>query len=225
MVSGAGWTETQDPRVSQWADTTRRAAGLGSSAFPREARLRVKGLSSTAFIGDPWPMKSTGVFPVILSIFMVFPTSSHAFALSPQAMYTSCMPYTKTILLADDDESIRKLVKMVLEAQKFTVLTADSGEAALAVSEAHAGPIHLLLTDIVMAKITGKELADLICKVRTEMRVMFMSGYPRDTLFENGVCHEKLFFLKKPFSMPIMIGMVHEVLGMSAADLKNAVHE
>ncbi len=134
------------------------------------------------------------------------------------------MTIPRTILLAEDDNSIRKLIAAMLNRENMKVLIADSGEAAQEISLAYQGPIHLLLTDIVMPKITGKELADIICKVRKETRVVFMSGYPRGTFFENGVCHDKLFFLQKPFSMPVMLEMVKAVLEMPSSELKNADH-
>lgn len=134
------------------------------------------------------------------------------------------MGQPKTILLAEDEESVRKLIRLMLMGQGFHVLEAGSGEAALEASEEHQGPIHLLLTDIVMPKLTGKDLADIICKVRKEMRVVFMSGYPRDTHFEKGICHDKLFFLQKPFSMPMLIQTVREVLEMTSEQLRVADH-
>jgi two-component system, cell cycle sensor histidine kinase and response regulator CckA len=139
-------------------------------------------------------------------------------------MYFVAMDGTKTILLAEDEEAVRKLVKLMLIGQGYHVLEADSGEAALETSESHQGPIHLLLTDIVMPKITGKELADILCSFRKEMRVVFMSGYPRDTHFEKGVCHEKVFFLQKPFSLPILVQTVREVLDMTPQELRIADH-
>jgi len=134
------------------------------------------------------------------------------------------MGQSKTILLAEDEESVRKLIKLMLMGQGFHVLEAESGEAALEASEGHQGPIHLLLTDIVMPKMTGKDLADIICKVRKEMRVIFMSGYPRDTHFEKGICHDKLFFLQKPFSMPNLIQTVRKVLELTSEQLRFADH-
>ena len=131
----------------------------------------------------------------------------------------------KTVLLAEDESSIRKLVAMMLEAKGYKVLLAESGEEALKVSDAYPSPIDLLLTDIVMSAITGKELADIICKVRKETRVVFMSGYPRDTVLESGVCHDKLFFLRKPFAMTEMIEMVTAVMAMNPEELREAQHE
>lgn len=130
----------------------------------------------------------------------------------------------RTVLLAEDEASVRKLVRMMLINRGFNVLEADCGEAALKLSEDHKGPIDLLLTDIVMPKITGKELAEVICKERKEMRVIFMSGYPRDTHFEKSICHEKLFFLQKPFPLPDLIKTVDQVLEMSPAELRLADH-
>lgn len=134
------------------------------------------------------------------------------------------MNVPRTVLLAEDEDSVRKLVKMMLINHGLKVLEAECGESALKLSEEHQGHIDLLVTDIVMPKITGKELADIICKVRKEMRVIFMSGYPRDTHFEKSICHEKLFFLQKPFSMPILIQTVEQVLEMTPAELRFADH-
>lgn len=132
---------------------------------------------------------------------------------------------TKTILIADDEAPIRNLLTKVMRDQGLNILAASSGEEALEISKSHPGAIHLLLTDIVMGKLNGKELADIVCKERTDMRVVFMSGYPRDTVFENGVCHDKLFFLQKPFSFPAMVETVMDVLRMSPAELGQPRHE
>lgn len=132
------------------------------------------------------------------------------------------MNHPKTILLVENEASIRKLVAMVLKTKNFNVLLADSGESAHEISRTHVGPIHLLLTDIIMLKLNGWELAGLICGVRKETRVVFMSGFSRETVFETGVCHEKLFFMSKPFSMQSMLDLIQSVLESTPAELNLA---
>lgn len=134
------------------------------------------------------------------------------------------MSIRKSVLLVEDHPAFSKLVALMLESNQYHVLAADSGESALAISKSHPGPIHLLLTDVMMPDITGRELAAVICEVRKETRVVFMSGYPRETVLEKGICHEKMFFLQKPFSMQVMLGMIDSVLKMSSSELKVADH-
>jgi two-component system cell cycle sensor histidine kinase/response regulator CckA len=120
---------------------------------------------------------------------------------------------TETILLAEDDGRVRSLVRAVLEAHGYRVLEAKDGGAAVAISERHGGPIHLLLTDVVMPKMSGRELADRLARVRPEMKVLYMSGYTDDAIVHHGVLDAGMKFIQKPFAAGALAQKVREVLG------------
>jgi two-component system cell cycle sensor histidine kinase/response regulator CckA len=119
---------------------------------------------------------------------------------------------SETILLVEDEEIVRTLVCSVLQAQGYNVLEADHGDEALRISESHLGPIHLMLTDIVMPEISGSELAGRLCPLRPEMRVLYMSGYIDDATVRHGVLEPGMAFLQKPFAPDILISKVRQVL-------------
>jgi two-component system cell cycle sensor histidine kinase/response regulator CckA len=107
---------------------------------------------------------------------------------------------TETILVTEDDAVVRMLTARTLRELGYTVLEADSAAAGRACSEQHAGPIHLLLTDIVMPGGGGRELAESLVVARPGLRVIFMSGYTGDVVLRGGVTEESVRFLAKPFS-------------------------
>ncbi|HKC66268.1 MAG TPA: PAS domain S-box protein, partial [Pyrinomonadaceae bacterium] len=119
---------------------------------------------------------------------------------------------TETILLAEDDERVRGLVRAVLEDYGYRVLAAENGGAALAISERHSGPIHLLLTDVVMPEISGSELADRLARSHPEMRVLYMSGYTDESIVHHGVLDADMPFIQKPFEPDALGRKVRELL-------------
>jgi two-component system, cell cycle sensor histidine kinase and response regulator CckA len=123
---------------------------------------------------------------------------------------------TETLLLAEDEVSLRKLSRHQLELCGYEVLEAECGADALKMSEEHKGPIHLLLTDVVMPGMSGRVLADQLVKHRPETRVVYMSGYTGQTVGEHGVLAEGSFFLPKPFTREALARKVREALDGSA---------
>ena len=109
-----------------------------------------------------------------------------------------------TILLVEDEDEVRELVGRMLEVEGYTVIVAADALEALEISERHAGPIHLLLTDIVMPEMSGLELCDRLARSRPETRVLLMSGYTDEPL-PSGV-------LQKPFPFSELARRVREVL-------------
>ena len=106
----------------------------------------------------------------------------------------------ETVLLVEDTESLREVVRDVLEERGYSLLLASHGEEALALAREHAGPIHLLLTDLVMPKLGGADLARQLRSVRPEMRVLYMSGYTDGAISRQGVLEEGSALLEKPFT-------------------------
>jgi two-component system cell cycle sensor histidine kinase/response regulator CckA len=120
----------------------------------------------------------------------------------------------EVILLVEDDEGVRKLVSRILEAQGYTVLVAPNGEEALRVSDEHAGPIHLLLTDVIMPRLGGPLVAEQLAQRRPDLKVLYMSGYTHDATLRNGVLMSDvaLLLLQKPFTRESLTRGVREAL-------------
>jgi CheY-like chemotaxis protein len=118
----------------------------------------------------------------------------------------------ETILLIEDDSEVRTLAQEVLEARGYRILAADLPGEALEIAGAHPGPIHLLLTDVVMPGASGRQIADRLAVTRPEMRVLYMSGYMDDTILRHGISEQEIAFLPKPFAPNTLARKVREVL-------------
>jgi PAS domain S-box-containing protein len=124
-------------------------------------------------------------------------------------------PYRETILLVEDENTLRHLTRQYLTKLGYTVFDANNGVAALRISATHPGPIHLLLTDVIMPGMNGRELADRLTSVRPEARVLYMSGYTENAIGHNGVLDAGIHLLQKPFTLPTLQSKVREVLDTS----------
>ena len=122
---------------------------------------------------------------------------------------------SETVLLLEDDEVVRRLIADVLEMNGYRVLTATNGSEALLVSERHKGPIHLLMTDVVMPGMSGREAAERLGKSRPKMKVLYMSGYTDEAIVHHGVLDPGVAFLEKPFTPDEVARKVREVLDSS----------
>ena len=118
---------------------------------------------------------------------------------------------SEVILLVEDEDTVRKLARMILEASGYVVLEARNGREGLALCEAHEGPIDLLLSDVVMPELGGRELAEGALKLRPGMKVMFMSGHTQDVVLKEGV-QKGTAFLQKPFTPAGLAQKVRETL-------------
>ena len=123
---------------------------------------------------------------------------------------------TETILLVEDEESVRRLGIRVLARAGYTVLAAAEGAEALRMAEAHPGPIHLLVTDVVMPGMSGREVAERIAVLRPQAGVLFTSGYTDDAIVHHGVLDDGMAFLQKPFDPSNLLHAVRRVLDGSA---------
>jgi CheY-like chemotaxis protein len=124
----------------------------------------------------------------------------------------------ETVLLVEDDESVRNLAREILEARGYTVLEAGHGADALLRGEGEPGPIDLLVTDVVMPAMSGRELAKRLTAARPAMRVLYMSGYTDDAIVNQGVLEPGMALLQKPFTPDALAGKVREVLDASRGD-------
>jgi PAS domain S-box-containing protein len=118
----------------------------------------------------------------------------------------------ETILLVEDESNLRRLARQYLEKQGYRILEAADAAAALQIAIGHKGVIHLLLTDVVMPGVNGRELADQICVQRPEVRVLYMSGYTENVIGHNGLLDAGVNLLQKPFTLPTLKEKVREVL-------------
>jgi two-component system cell cycle sensor histidine kinase/response regulator CckA len=119
---------------------------------------------------------------------------------------------TETVLLVEDEEPILELGKMILERYGYTVLAAKSPSEALALEKGYRETIHLLITDVVMPEMNGKDLRNRIKALRTEIKTLFVSGYTADVIAHHGVLDDSVEYLQKPFSVRTMATKVRKVL-------------
>jgi len=119
---------------------------------------------------------------------------------------------TETILAVEDDTPLRDLAKRVLRSAGYTVLTASNGGEALLLLEKHPGTVDLLLTDLVMPGMSGRDLAARLMQLRPQMKVLHMSGYTDDAILQHGVLDEATHFIHKPYSPAELARKVREVL-------------
>jgi CheY-like chemotaxis protein len=119
---------------------------------------------------------------------------------------------SETILVVEDDETIRNLVLKVLKGNGYTVLAAANGDEAERVAGQHRGRIHLLITDVVLPGLSGPEVARRLVTTRTDTRVLYLSGYTNDAILRRGVLEAGVAFLQKPFTPGVLGRKIREVL-------------
>ncbi len=121
----------------------------------------------------------------------------------------------ETILLVDDDASVRALVRERLEQDGYTVLEACFNSEALLIARRHDGRIHLMIADVMMPGINGRELAYMLASSRPHMKVLYISGYPLEVVREKLRAPDMANFLQKPFSLESLVGKVRELVEVS----------
>jgi len=123
---------------------------------------------------------------------------------------------SETILVVEDEEGLRNVALRVLRETGYTVLAAAGGKEAMHLCELHGGEIGLILTDVIMPEMSGKELADQLALTRPGIKVLFMSGYTHDTIVHHGVIDPAVHFLGKPFTAAALRQKVREVLDLES---------
>ncbi len=119
----------------------------------------------------------------------------------------------ETVLLVEDQDQLREIARALLEELGYTVLEAASPGDAIVLCERHTGPVHLLLTDVVMPTMNGRDLAQRILALKPGIRTLFTSGYTADTISRRGVLEGGVHFLEKPFSLDSLARKIREALG------------
>ncbi len=122
------------------------------------------------------------------------------------------------VLLADDEQGVRELIRRVLVRAGCEVLVASDGQTALAIADHHLDVVDLLLTDVIMPGMDGRALYDALAERRPGLPVLFISGYPRDLISDHGVLESRYNFLAKPFSTHSLLTRVNETLNERARD-------
>ena len=123
---------------------------------------------------------------------------------------------TETILLVEDETDVRALAREFLGSRGYRVLEAQDGREALRISSSHAGEIDLLVTDVVMPGMSGRELAEQLAELRPQMKVLYVSGYTAEAIGHHGILDPGTEFLQKPFSREALARKLREVLDKPA---------
>jgi len=148
-----------------------------------------------------------------------FPTADPAQVGPAAAAVPECVAVrgSETILLVEDEERVRVLARAILRRYGYTVLEAQSPGDALLLCEQHPGPIHLLLTDVVMPRMSGRQLAERLVPIRPDMKVLYMSGYTDDVMVREGIQRSTIAFIQKPITPQRLAGKIRAVLGSGRA--------
>jgi CheY-like chemotaxis protein len=129
---------------------------------------------------------------------------------------------TETILVVEDEEGVRSMINLALLSAGYEVLETDGAECALEICAEYDGPIHLLLTDVVMPQVSGPMVAEKVAALRPEIKVLYMSGYTDDSVVRHGVLTQETPFIQKPFSPLALRKKIREVLGENKQEMEGA---
>jgi CheY-like chemotaxis protein len=123
---------------------------------------------------------------------------------------------SETVLVVEDESAVRSFTRMVLQRSGYQVIEASNGEAALSLSREHPGEIQLLVTDMVMPGMGGREVGEALEQMRPGVRVLYLSGYTENAIAQRGTLGTELPFLQKPFTMEALLRKVRQVLDQPA---------
>ena len=144
-------------------------------------------------------------------IFLPYLKEDHA-ALPADLSMLNLARGTETILFVEDEQAMHSVAHFILQRAGYTILTAANGTLALDVAARHSGPIDLLVTNVVMPGMGGRQLAESLRQTRPNLRVLFVSGYTEDAAFRKGIADRKHAFLQKPYTFNVLTRKIREVL-------------
>ena len=157
------------------------------------------------------------------SVKMYLPRADQGAALEAETAVPAALGGTETILLVEDEDMVRQLVRETLEREGYNLLDASGAAEAQSISRRHTGTIDLLITDVVMPKLSGRELAKKLAAERPGLTVLYMSGYTDNAVLANGTLNESMAFLQKPFTPSALSRKVRQVLDQAAAVRKTVI--
>jgi len=208
--TGVGMDRATQARVFEPFFTTKevgRGTGLGLST--------VFGIAQQSG-GSVWVYSELGKGTTFK---VYFPIVDAALDVTGPEIAPAALRGTETILLVEDQEQVRLVANAILKRHGYRVLVASHAEEAIRLRDSHAGPIQLLLTDVVMPQGSGVELAKRLLLGNPGLKVLYMSGYTDDSVVRHGVLESEMAFLQKPFTPESLTRKVREVLNSSVAAL------
>ena len=122
----------------------------------------------------------------------------------------------ETVLFTDDARTVRTLLQNILQSLGYDAIEAATPEAAIQVAREHAGPIHLLITDVIMSGMNGRQLYEAVRTIRPEIKALYISGYTDDIIAPHRVLDPGIHFLAKPFTLAALSEKIREALGEGA---------
>ena len=203
--TGAGIDEETQARIFEPFFTT-KARGVGTGL----------GLASVYGIvkqsgGSVWVSSEPG-YGTTFKIYLPRAVEAEPVVVRPPRLAADTGGGTETILLVEDEERVRQVARRILEKHGYSVLEAEDGPAAVQICEQHDAPIDLVLTDVVMPGMGGRELTDRLRSLRSNFRALYMSGYATDTIAHRHVLQEGSTFVEKPFTADALLSKVCEAL-------------
>jgi len=159
---------------------------------------------------DSQPGKGT-VFRIL------FPAEPATVEADLPSRFDETTPVAETVLVVEDDELVREATAKMLDRLDYRVLVAKNGEDALRMISQRRGLVDLLLTDVVMPRLSGRELAERIAATHPGIRVLFTSGYTDDAMLRHGVVHSEVHFIAKPYTLQALATKLREVLASRPA--------